>query len=156
MKNYFDLINDVEYVNLRPYLDVAYNDYQYYVANNELTKLSAKDQKNLNIHFILTQIFFVCKESKHKKCFYYQQQPGNNSEFRLVRLIFNSLPSRFIVNDQSFEDFVKGDCEYYPYVPVDTSKISWKKFKSFLKKQNLTVLEKNFTKNNNVKLSLIH
>lgn len=155
MKSYFDLLNDVEYVNLRPYLDIAYNDYQYYLTKSGLTNISARDQKNLNLHFILTQIFFVCRESKRKKCFYYQQV-DDETEFKLVKLIFNSLPSRLVINSQPFTSFVKEDCEYYPYVPVDTSKISWKKFKSFLKKQNLTALEKNFTKNNNVKLSLIH
>jgi len=156
MKNYFDLINDVEYVNLRPYLDIAYTDCQYYLTNSELTNIPNKDKTNLNIHFILTQIFFVCKESQRKKCFYYQRLSSEDHEFKLVKLIFNSLPSRFIVNDQSFEDFVKEDCEYHPYIPIDTSKISWKKFKAFLRKKNLTGIEKNFTKNNNVKLSLIH
>lgn len=156
MKSYFDVDNGVEYINLQPYLDIAYNDCQYYLANSELNNISNTDKKNLNIHFILTQIFYICKQSKHKKCFYYQQQTDRDSEFKLVKLIFNSLPSCFIVNNQSFEDFVKKDREYYTHAPVDTSNISWKRFKHFLKKQNLTALEKHFTKNNNVKLSLIH
>jgi len=72
MKSYFDVDNGVEYINLQPYLDIAYKDCQYYLASSELNNISNTDKKNLNIHFILTQIFFICKQSKHKKCFYYQ------------------------------------------------------------------------------------
>lgn len=155
MKNYFDLTNDVEYVNLRSYLDISYNEYQYYLTEAELCNISAKDKKQLSLHFILMQIFFICTQSKNKKCFYYNYS-DDNTEFKVIKLIFSALPSRLVVREQSFEDFIKEDCMYYPYIPVDTSKICWKKFKKLLKKYNLTALEKNFTKNNNVKLSLIH
>ena len=101
------------------------------------------------------QIFFVCEQSKHKKCFYYNYS-NDDAEFKVIKLIFSALPSRLVVREQLFEDFIKEDCMYYPYIPVDTSKICWKKFKKLLKRYNLTALEKNFTKNNNVKLSLIH
>jgi len=155
MKNYFDLTNDVEYVNLRSYLDISYNEYQYYLTEAELYNISAKDKKQLSLHFILMQIFFICTQSKNKKCFYYNYS-DDNAEFKVIKLIFSALPSRLVVREQSFEDFIKEDCMYYPYIPVDTSKICWKKFKKLLKRYNLTALEKNFTKNNNVKLSLIH
>ncbi len=45
MKNYFDLTNDVEYVNLRPYLDISYNEYQYYITESELCNISTKEEK---------------------------------------------------------------------------------------------------------------
>ncbi|MDB4430195.1 hypothetical protein N9273_00070 [bacterium] len=156
MNSHFDIINHVEYVNLKSYLSTSYNEYQYYIVENGLDKISSREKKQLGIHFILRQIFFICSESKHKKCFYYQRAIDTESEYKLIKLIFNSLPARLIVDDQTFNTFVKEDCMYYPYVPIDTSKISWKKFKSLLKRQNLTSLERTFTENNSVKLSLIH
>ena len=91
MKNYFDLTNDVEYVNLRPYLDISYNEYQYYITESDFCNISAKEEKQLSLHFILTQIFYVCTQSNRKKCFYYNYN-HEDSEFKLVKLIFSALP----------------------------------------------------------------
>ena len=94
--------------------------------------------------------------SKRKKCFYYQGDTDNTIERALVERIFNALPSRVIYNSMSFDEFLLEQREYQTYTPIDTSKISWKKFKSFLKRNNLTQIEKDFVKNINVKLSLLH
>lgn len=156
MKSYFDTVNDVEYVNLQPYLAKSFQEYQYYITDNDLVKLSSKEKKQLGIHFILKQIFSICQESKNKKCFYYQWSDKHEAEKQLVKRIFNVLPSRIIFEQMSFEDFVEDEAPFYPYTPVDTSKVSWKRFKMFLKRQNLTMMERNFVENINVKLSLIH
>ena len=123
-----------------------------FVVDNELIKLSSKEKNQLSIHFILKQILFVCKMSNHKKCFYYQSDTGNDP----VKRIFNTLPSRIIYNSMSFDEFIVDQREYQTYFPIDTSKISWKKFKSFLKSNNLTQIEKDFITDINVKLSLLH
>tara|TARA_R110000764_G_C11001820_1_gene382293 strand:- start:134 stop:625 length:492 start_codon:yes stop_codon:yes gene_type:complete len=156
LHNYFDIDNNVEYVNLLPFLKHSYNEYNMFVVDNELIKLSSKEKNQLSIHFILKQILFVCKMSNHKKCFYYQSDTGNDPEHTLVKRIFNTLPSRIIYNSMSFDEFIVDQREYQTYFPIDTSKISWKKFKSFLKSNNLTQIEKDFITDINVKLSLLH
>jgi hypothetical protein len=94
--------------------------------------------------------------SNRKKCFYYHAESDNTEERVLVERIFNALPSRIIYNSVSFDEFLSDQREYQVYIPIDTSKVSWKQFKSFLKRNNLTQLEKDFVKNINVKLSLLH
>lgn len=150
------MVNNVEYVNLKPYLAKSFQDYQYYITENDLVKLSRVEKNQLGIHFILNQIFDICQQSKHKKCFFYQWNEAEDTEKKLVKRIFNVLPSRIIFEQITFEEFIEDEAQYYPYVPVDTSKISWKRFKMLLKRQNLTMLEKKFTEDLNVKLSLLH
>ncbi len=156
LRSYFDMDSNVEYVNLGPYLDSSFQEYQYYVTENELHTLKQKEKNQLGTHFILDQILIICKMSKRKKCFYYELNDDYTVEKLLVERIFKVLPSKIIYNDISFEEFIIEQREYEAYTPIDTSMISWKKFKQFLKKNNLTMIEKKFTKDINVKLSLLH
>ena len=156
LRSYFDMDSNVEYVNLGPYLDSSFLEYQYYVTENELHTLTQKEKNQLGTHFILNQILTICKMSKRKKCFYYQRVEDYAIESLLIDRIFKVLPSRIIYGDVSFEEFLIEQREFEAYSPIDTSKISWKKFKTFLKKNNLTMIEKKFTRDINVKLSLLH
>lgn len=156
LHSYFDIDNNVEYVNLLPFLEHSFNEYNVFVVNNELIKLSRKEKNQLSTHFILKQVLLICNMSNRKKCFYYHAESDNTEERVLVERIFNALPSRIIYNSVSFDEFLSDQREYQVYIPIDTSKVSWKQFKSFLKRNNLTQLEKDFVKNINVKLSLLH
>ena len=156
LRSYFDIDNNVEYVNLLPFLENSFNEYNIFVVDNELIKLSRKEKNQLSTHFILKQVLLICMMSKRKKCFYYQGDTDNTIERVLVERIFNALPSRIIYNSMSFDEFLLEQREYQTYTPIDTSKISWKKFKSFLKRNNLTQIEKDFVNNINVKLSLLY
>lgn len=156
LRSYFDIENNVEYVNMTPFLEHSYNEYNLYIVENDLNKLTRKEKNQLSTHFILKQVLEICKMSKRKKCFYYHVDPDSNTERVLVERVFNSLPSRIIYNHQTFDEFLLEQREYQTYTPIDTSKISWKKFKMFLKRNNLAQIEREFTNNINVKLSLIH
>ncbi len=156
LRSYFDIENNVEYVNLVPYFDNSFKDYQWFITENELHDISQKEKNQLGTHFMLSQIFTICQMSKRKKCFHYEVDEEHAIEKMLVERIFNVLPSKIIYSDIDFEEFIQEQREYQAYIPIDTSKISWKKFKEFLKKNNLTKIEGKFTKDINVKLSLLH
>ena len=156
LRSYFDIENNVEYVNLGPYLDSSFQEYQYYVTENELHALKQKEKNQLGTHFILNQILIICRMSKRKKCFYYELNEDYAIERLLIERIFKVLPSKIIYDDVSFEEFIIEQREFQAYTPIDTSKITWKRFKQFLKKNNLTMIEKKFTHDINVKLSLLH
>lgn len=156
LRSYFDIENNVEYVNLVPYLDNSFKEYQYFVTENELHNISQKEKNQLGTHFILNQIFTICQMSKRKKCFFYEVDEEYAIEKMLVERIFKVLPSKIIYNDICFEEFIIEQREYEAFTPIDTSKISWKRFKEFLKKNNLSAIESKFTKDINVKLSLLH
>ena len=59
LRSYFDIENNVEYVNLSPYLDDSFQEYQYFVTENEFHNLSQKEKNQLGTHFILRQILIV-------------------------------------------------------------------------------------------------
>lgn len=156
LRSYYDMENNVEYVNLVPYLDNSLQDYQYYITENDLQDISQKEKNQLGTHFILNQILIICQMSKRKKCFYYEVDEQYAVEKMLVERIFKVLPSKIIYSELDFEEFIQEQREYQSYTPIDTSKISWKKFKEFLKKNNLSMIESKFIKDINVKLSLLH
>ena len=156
LRSYFDIENNVEYVNLTPYLENSQQEYNCYLVDNDLNRLTNKEKNQLGIHFILKQVLLVCQMSKRKKCFYYHVDTRYTKENQLVKRIFNCLPSRIIYNEMSFDEFLLEQREFQAFTPVDTSKISWKKFKTFLSRNNLTMIERDFTKDINVKLSLLH
>jgi len=156
LRSYFDIENNVEYINLGPYLDDSFRDYQYYITENDLNSLTQKEKNQIGTHFILNQILIICQMSKRKKCFYYEIKEEYAIEKVLIERIFKVLPSKIIHGDVDFEEFIREQREYESYTPIDTSKISWKKFKEFLKKNNLTMIERKFTHDINVKLSLLH
>ena len=156
LRSYFDIENNVEYVNLVPYLDNSFKEYQYFVTENELHNISQKEKNQLGTHFILKQILIICQMSKRKKCFFYEVDEEYAVEKLLVERIYKVLPSKIIYSDLSFEEFIIEQREYEAYTPIDTSKVSWKRFKEFLKKNNLSMIESKFVKDINVKLSLLH
>ena len=156
LRSYYDMENNVEYVNLVPYLDNSLQEYQFYITENDLQDISQKEKNQLGTHFILNQILIICQMSKRKKCFYYEVDEQYAVEKMLVERIFKVLPSKIIYNELDFEEFIQEQREYQSYTPIDTSKISWKKFKEFLKKNNLSMIENKFIKDINVKLSLLH
>ncbi len=156
LRSYFDIENNVEYVNLVPYLDNSFKEYQYFINENELHNISQKEKNQLGTHFILKQILIICQMSKRKKCFFYEVDEEYAVEKLLVERIYKVLPSKIIYSDLSFEEFIIEQREYEAYTPIDTSKVSWKKFKEFLKKNNLSMIENKFVKDINVKLSLLH
>ncbi|MDB4396018.1 hypothetical protein N9Z65_00205 [bacterium] len=156
LRSYFDIENNVEYINLAPYLEHSHQEYNYFIVDSELSKIKQREKQKLGIHFILQEILLVCKMSKRKKCFYYQVNPQFKEEHKLVQRIFKVLPSQIIYNKLDYDDFLLAQREYEVFTPIDTSKISWKRFKSFLIKNGLTAIEDKFTKDINVKLSLIH
>ena len=156
LRSYFDIENNVEYVNLVPYLDNSFKEYQYFITENELHNISQKEKNQLGTHFILKQILIICQMSKRKKCFFYEVDEEYAVEKLLVERIYKVLPSKIIYSDLSFEEFIIEQREYEAYTPIDTSTVSWKKFKEFLKKNNLSMIENKFVKDINVKLSLLH
>jgi len=156
LRSYYDMENNVEYINLTPYLEHSHQEYNYFVVENELTNLKQREKQKLGIHFILKEILLICQMSKRKKCFYYHEDDQFIKEKQLIKSIFRVLPSQVIYGQLSFDNFLVTQREYELFTPVDTSKISWKRFKNFLKKNDLTAIEEKFTKDINVKLSLIH
>ncbi len=67
--SYFDDVQNVEYIDLEPSLIQSCKDYNYYIAENELGRMSKKDKNRIGTHFMLNQIINVCKESDTKKYF---------------------------------------------------------------------------------------
>jgi hypothetical protein len=59
LRSYFDMDANVEYVNLGPYLDSSFQEYQYYVTENDLHTLTQKEKNQLGTHFILNQILTI-------------------------------------------------------------------------------------------------
>ncbi len=94
LRSYFDIENNVEYVNLGPYLDSSFQEYQYYVTENELHTLKQKEKNQLGTHFILNQILIICRMSKRKKCFYYELNEDYAVERLLIERIFKVLHQR--------------------------------------------------------------
>ena len=96
LRSYFDIDNNVEYINLKPYLEHSHQKYNYFLVENDLTKLKQREKQKLGIHFILNEILLICKMSKRKKCFYYRVSPPFAEEQKLVERIFRVLPSQII------------------------------------------------------------
>ena len=60
--SYFDDVQNVEYIDLEPALVQSCKDYNYYIAENELGKISKRDKNRIGTHCMLNQIINVCKE----------------------------------------------------------------------------------------------
>ena len=56
LRSYFDIDNNVEYINLKPYLEHSHQKYNYFLVENNLTKLKQREKQKLGIHFILNEI----------------------------------------------------------------------------------------------------
>jgi len=147
---YAPIIN-CELVNLNYFLQKSFNDYSLYITQHSL-KLTRKDKNKLGIHFILKQLLQIVSVSKYKKHFYYKV--NDSIENILVKRIFAALPTRIQYGDIDFNTFVN-EHEYYVFRSIDSSLVSFSKFRQFLKRYELQSLEKEFLNNVNVKLSLL-
>ena len=155
MKNsYFDDIQNVEYIDLEPALVQSCKDYNYYIAENELGKISKRDKNRIGTHCMLNQIINVCKESDTKKIFYYREYIKYPVENMLVKRIFNALPTTIVYDTISFDAFLR-ELKYKVVKREDSSAVCFKKFKKFLKTTGLTKVEREFTENARVKFSLL-
>lgn len=147
-----DLVRGFEFINLNQCLAKSFNEYNYYITENEL-KLTRKDKNKLGIHFIIKELVKVCSSSDTKKWFYYKTD-GESIEHTLVKRIFNALPTNITYNEDSFETFLE-ERDYISFAKKDTSAVSFYKFRLFLRRYELQQIESEFLTNINIKLSLL-
>ena len=152
-RKHYDKILDIEFVDLNSYLTDSFNEYILYITENEL-KLSRKEKNKLGIHFIIKHLLQVARSSKTKKWFYYKVDDIRSEEAKLVKRIFNSLPTNIIYGEDRFGAFIK-EHHYNVYKSKDAGKVSFQKFRQFLKRYELQHHEKEFLQDINVKLSLL-
>jgi len=152
--SYFDDVQNVEYIDLEPALVQSCKDYNYYIAENELGKMSKRDKNRLGTHFMLNQIINVCKESDTKKIFYYREYIKYPVENMLIKRIFNALPTTIVYDTIPFDAFLI-ELKYKVVKREDSSAVCFNKFKKFLKHTGLTKVEREFTENAKVKFSLL-
>jgi hypothetical protein len=147
-----DLVRGFEFINLNQCLAKSFNEYNYYITENEL-KLTRKDKNKLGIHFIIKELVKVCSSSDTKKWFYYKTD-GESIEHTLVKRIFNALPTNITYNEDSFKTFLE-ERDYISFAKKDTSAVSFYKFRLFLRRYELQQIESEFLTNINIKLSLL-
>ena len=147
-----DLVRGFEFINLNQCLAKSFNEYNYYITENEL-KLTRKDKNKLGIHFIIKELVKVCSNSDTKKWFYYKTN-GESIEHTLVKRIFNALPTNITYSEDSFETFLE-ERDYMSFCKKDTSAVSFYKFRLFLRRYELQQIESEFLTNINIKLSLL-
>ena len=147
-----DNIRGFEFINLNKCLAKSFNEYKYYITENEL-KLTRKDKNKLGIHFIIKELVKVCKKTNNKKWFYYKTN-GKSIEHTLIKRIFNALPTNITYNEGSFSTFLE-ERDYISFAKKDTSAVSFYKFRLFLRRYELQQIEKEFLSNINIKLSLL-
>ena len=152
--SYFDEVQNVEYIDLEPYLVQSCKEYNYYIAENDLTSLIKKDKNRVGTHFILNQIINLCKKSDTKKIFYYREYIEYPVENMLIKRIFTALPTTIVYDKVTFSTFLR-ELKYKVIKREDSSSVCFKKFKKFLKNTGLTVVEREFTENAKVKFSLL-
>ena len=148
----YDQRRDVVFVDLNSYLADSFSEYLLYITENEL-KLTRKDKNKLGIHFIVRQLLTIVKSTNKKKWFYYKVYEGTE-ETKLVKRIFNSLPTNIMYGDGYWDEFIL-ELEYNVYKSKDRSTVSFQKFRQFLKRYELQQLEKEFLGDIGVKLSLL-
>ena len=146
-----DNVRGYVFINLNRLLEASYNEYTWYITENEL-KLSRKDKNKLGIHFITKKLINICSKDRKKKWFYYQI--NEKIENTLVRRIFNALPTNITYGNDNFKSFLS-ERDYLTFANVDASAVSFRKFRNFLKRYELQQLEAELMKNINIKLSLL-
>jgi len=147
-----DLIRGFEFIDLNKRLSKSFNEYNYYITENEL-KLTRKDKNKLGIHFIIKELVKVCSNSDTKKWFYYKTD-GKSIEHTLVKRIFNALPTNITYNQDDFNTFLE-ERDYISFNKKDASAVSFYKFRLFLRRYELQQIEREFLSNINIKLSLL-
>ena len=148
----YDSKRDIVFVDLNSYLTDSFNEYNLYITENEL-KLSRKEKNKLGIHFIIKQLLIAVRSTNKKKWFYYRVE-GDSEESKLVKRIFNSLPTNIMYGEGDWVEFIK-ELEYNVYRRKDGASVSFQKFRQFLKRYELQQLEREFLGDINIKLSLL-
>ena len=154
-----DLTRGVVFIDLNKCLDKSFTEYVLYISENGLKTgnfrgaLTRKEKNKLGIHFIVKEIIRVCSDTKTKKWFYYKTS-GDTLEHTLVKRIFNALSTNITYGKESFDTFLE-ERDYMPFNKVDTSTVSFYKFRLFLRRYELQQIEKEFLSNVNIKLSLL-
>ena len=154
-----DLVRGFIFINLNKCLDKSFTKYVLYITENGLKTgnfrgaLTRKEKNKLGIHFIVKEIIRVCSDTKTKKWFYYKTS-GDTLEHTLVKRIFNALSTNITYGKESFDTFLE-ERDYMPFNKVDTSTVSFYKFRLFLRRYELQQIEKEFLSNVNIKLSLL-
>lgn len=146
-----DNVRGYVFVNLNHLLEGTFNEYTWYITENEL-KLTRKDKNKLGIHFITKKIIEICSNNKKKLWFYYKT--NDQIENTLVKRIFSALPTNITYGNNKFDKFLL-ERDYLAFVKVDSSAVSFRKFRNFLKRYELSQLEKELMHNINIKLSLL-
>ena len=140
------------YINFNKFLVRSYNEYSYYLVTYK-GKLSRFEKNQLGIHFILNQLLKCLKiERGIKKHFYYKIQEHPKFEHRLLKQVFNTLPTPITMADDCFDDFVS-DAELCGSLPQRDNFSFWK-FKTLLKKYGAIQMESLFLGDVNVKYSM--
>ena len=147
-----DLVRGFKFINLNKTLAKSFNEYSYYITENEL-KLTRKDKNKLGIHFIIKELVYICSKSNSKKWFYYKTN-GDSIEYTLVKRIFNALPTNITYGSDDFKSFLE-ERDYISFKKRDSSAVSFYKFRLFLRRYELQQIEKEFLSNINIKLSLL-
>ena len=65
----YDQRRDIVFVDLNSYLTDSFNEYNLYIAENEL-KLTRKEKNKLGIHFIIKHLLVEVRSTNKKKWFY--------------------------------------------------------------------------------------
>ena len=146
-----DTERDITFIDLNYSLYNSFKEYTLYIAENELT-LSRADKNKLGLHFIINQILDVCSETSDSKWFYYKT--SDSIESKLVKRLFNSLPSNITYDTCDFNEFI-ANREYSAYIRKDVSAVSFQKFFNFVRRYDLKELEHKFKSNINIKRSLL-
>ena len=148
----YDQRRDIVFVDLNSYLTDSFNEYNLYIAENEL-KLTRKEKNKLGIHFIIKHLL-VAVRSTNKKKWFYCRVCEDSEETKLVKRIFNSLPTNIMYGKCEWFEFIQ-ELDYNVYKKKDGSSVSFQKFRQFLKRYELQQLEREFLGDINVKLSLL-
>ena len=113
----YDPKRGIVFIDLNSYLTDSFNEYTWYITENEL-KLTRKDKNKLGIHFIIKQLLKAVKSTNKKKWFYYRVVI-DSEESKLVKRIFNSLPTNIMYGDCDWCEFIK-ELDYNVYKRKDT------------------------------------
>ena len=152
-RKFYDKLLDIEFIDLNSYLTDSFNEYILYITENEL-KLTRKEKNKLGVHFIIKHLLDVAKSSKTKKWFYYRVDDVRSEECKLIKRIFNALPTNIVYGDCCFSDYIK-ERQYNVYKRKDSASVSFQKFRLFLKRYELQHHESEFLQDINIKLSLL-
>lgn len=139
------------FINLNYYLYESFKEYTLYISDNELL-LSRVEKNRLGLHFIISRLLDICSDTSDKKWFYYKT--SDSIESKLVKRLFNTLPSNITYGVYSFGEFLD-DRNYIAFNEKDISCVNFRNFFNLLRRNGLRELESKFKCNINIKRSLL-